>query len=428
MTASTPYYSDERVTLYHGNCLDVLRELPDSSVDSVVTDPPYGLAEHRRSTIETALRAWLNGDREHVPDGRGFMGREWDKFVPPPAVWDECFRVLKPGGHLLAFAGTRTVDLMGIAIRLAGLTTNTSPGIRDSIAWLYGSGFPKSLNVGRSIDTDLCALPVKHFWTIEALMRSQMSGHVCPFTSEGDEHRGVGTALKPAFEPIVVARKPMPSTVAANVLQYGTGTLNIDGCRVAALTSKEVARSGRSTNGGIYGDFASVDWKRSGEEHPGRWPTNVVLDQTQAAELDRQTGVSQSRIGKPRGAAAGDGWGMTATGAEYADQGGRSRFFPTFRYQPKAPVSERPKGEDGTAHPTVKPLDLMRWLVRLVTPPGGKVLDPFAGSGTAGEACLLEGFDCILMEREALYLPLIVQRISKPIRTGPDSGYPEAPS
>jgi hypothetical protein len=135
-----------------GDCLDVMRTMPADSVHAIVTDPPYGLAEHKRANVEKALLAWLTGDREHVPNGRGFMGREWDAFVPPPAVWDECFRVLKPGGYLLAFCGSRTIDLMMMSIRLAGLIEAAAPEIRDSIAWLYGSGFPKSLDVGKAID------------------------------------------------------------------------------------------------------------------------------------------------------------------------------------------------------------------------------------------------------------------------------------
>src|SRR5690606_37350662 len=170
---------------------------------------------------------------------------------------------------------------------------------------------------------------------------------------------------------------------------------------------------------------SSVDGRRTSMAGPmdrghydgskGRWPTNVVLDDTQAAELDKQSGMTASREGKPRAGANGDGWGMTATGAENSDTGGASRFFPTFRYEAKAPTKERPR-VDGVAHPTVKPLDLMRWLVRLVTPPGGTVLEPFAGSGTTAEACVIEDFRCIAIEREATYLPLIVDRLSKPIQ------------
>ena len=208
--------------------------------------------------------------------------------------------------------------------------------------------------------------------------------------------------------------------MAANVLTWGTGALNIDGCRVGLDGEKPPSGSGRSIlrtsmEGGVMrGTGAPIETNPA-----GRWPANVMLDPHAAAELDRQSGESSSRVGKPRGAAHGEGWGMTATGAEYADTGGASRFF----YVAKAPTSERPR-VGGIAHPTVKPLDLMRWLVRLVTPSGGTVLEPFAGSGTTAEACVLEGFQCVAIEREADYLPLIVSRLSKPVQLGLNFGDP----
>ena len=188
----------------------------------------------------------------------------------------------------------------------------------------------------------------------------------------------------------------------------------------APHVQREVTRAGEASADRRYTErggtnFAPLPGVRGGSP-AGRWPTNAILDESQAAALDQQTGVTTSRIGKPRGAASGDGWGMTATGREYEDQGGASRFFPTFRYEAKAGSDERPS-VDGIAHPTVKPLDLMAWLVRLVTPPGGTVLEPFAGSGTTAEACVIEGFSCIAIEREADYLPLIVSRLTKPIQT-----------
>lgn len=368
----TPHYQDEHVTIWNGDCLDVLRELPDASVDAVVTDPPYGLANTNPQHVADTLVRWVNGDRDYIPTGAGFMGKAWDAFVPPVAVWDECMRVLKPGGYLLSFAGTRTVDLMTLGLRLAGFD------IRDSIAWLYGSGFPKSKNL------------------------------------DGD-WRGWGTALKPSFEPIVVARKPFAGTVAANVLTHGTGALNIDACRTPAVEPLVRAAVRRDDNQ-VYGNGLGAG--SQAEPVGGRWPANVVLDDDQAAALDEQTGVSRSRVGKPRSAASGSGWGMTSTGAEYDDQGGASRFFPVFRYEAKASTLERPRAGD-IMHPTVKPLDLMRWLVRLVTPPGGVVLEPFAGSGTTAEACVIEGFRCIAIEREADYLPLIVQRLQRRDVTAP---------
>lgn len=205
--------------------------------------------------------------------------------------------------------------------------------------------------------------------------------------------------------------------MAANVLAHGTGALNIDGCRIEHASEADRAESvgknrhadfGSKPGGNtVYGDFTMVP-VRNYDGSKGRWPANVVLDESQAAALDEQSGVSRSRVGKPRGADSGDGWGMTATGAEYDDEGGASRFF----YVAKADASERVR-VNGVAHPTVKPLDLMRWLVRLVTPPGGVVFEPFAGSGTTVEACILEGFRCVAVEREADYLPLIQQRINR---------------
>lgn len=492
-----PYYADDSVTLYHGDCLDVLRELPDASVDAVVTDPPYGL---------------------------GFMGREWDDLPPGLPFAQECLRVLKPGGYILAFGGSRTWHRLASAAEDAGFE------IRDSIAWLYGSGFPKSLDVSKAIDrarddngeiakvqvflnqvrlsrglnlrdvnSHFCAaqtggglaskwmtnisspaVPTWEQWlnlkewlafddSMDALVRdlnerkgegsdewrsrpnAEYNGRPGMAQSWRDgegwtgaaakggaavrpaarQWQGWGTALKPAFEPIVVGRKPFPGTVAGNVLEHGTGALNIDGCRVEGAG----AEAGRVRHGGgtnsVYQDqeWSARTADRGNEMPAGRWPTNVVLDESQAAELDRQTGMSVSRSGGMSGTKSSGGLmnntGEARTDARggHDDSGGASRFFPTFRYEAKAPASERPR-DGATAHPTVKPLDLMRWLVRLVTPPAGTVLEPFAGSGTTAEACVIEGFKCIAIEREADYLPLIVNRLSKPIQIGLDFGEP----
>ena len=352
----------------HADCLAALRDMPDASVDAVVTDPPYGLSNTTPAQVADTITRWVSGGREYLPSARGFMGHEWDGFVPPVAVWDECLRVLKPGGHLLAFAGSRTHDLMGLAVRLAGFE------IRDSIAWLHAQGFPKA--------------------------KSQ---------------------LKPAHEPIILARKPPKGSIAANVLEHGTGALNIDACRIGSTVEtwpKTRARPNNTrdmhhnyTGGGSH----TVE---TGQAPAGRWPANVVLDESQAAELDRQSGTRKSS-----GVYEGDGSrneghrstsfaGGHRPNAMYADTGGASRFF----YVAKAPKSERPV-VDGTAHPTVKPLALMRWLVRMVTPPGGTVLDPFAGSGTTLEAAMLEGFNVTGIEREADYLPLIQARIERATAT-----------
>lgn len=323
-------------TLLHGDCIDVMRMLPDNSVDSIVTDPPYGL---------------------------GFMGKAWDA-LPPGEDWArECLRVLKPGGHLLAFGGTRTWHRLAVAVEDAGFE------IRDSLAWLYGSGFPK--------------------------------------------HRA---ALKPAFEPVVMARKPFKGSLTANEAAHGTGALSIDASRIA--TGEDTRRNAAGGDNGLNGAGTFQIRERRAADMPersGRWPANVILDEDMAAVIDEQSGFSKSppvgsvaRIkAKPVQVAFGAETARVAPNG-HGDSGGASRFF----YVAKAPKRERPV-VDGVAHPTVKPLALMRWLVRLVTPDGGTVLEPFAGSGATVEACLLEGFHCIAIEREAEYLPLIHARIDR---------------
>jgi site-specific DNA-methyltransferase (adenine-specific) len=319
-------------------------------------------------------------------------------------VW----RVLKPGGHLLAFGGTRTWHRLAVAIEDAGFD------VRDSMAWMYGSGFPKSLDVSKAIDK------VAGHWRGRAgeieSDNGAMSGANYERTEKGDpiteaakQWQGWGTALKPAFEPVVVARKPLIGTVAENVQQYGTGALNIDGCRIET-DEVRVQGSQRSTGATNMGGA-----REGGKVYDaGRWPANVILDESQAAELNRQSGVITSapaKIGKPSGTTFGGGEMRCEEAVlSYGDTGGASRFF----YTAKASSAERPN-VDGVAHPTVKPLELMQYLVRLVTPPGGTVLEPFAGSGTTAEACIVEGFKCIAIEMTDEYLPLIVQRISKPI-------------
>lgn len=451
----TPYYEDDLLTVYHGDCLDVLASMSDCSVDAVVTDPPYGLGfmgkawdssfvaadvPMRRSGALDAVNtgAARQGGRQRAgQDYQRRMARDSREFGAWCERWAaECLRVLKPGGHLLTFGGTRTWHRLACAIEDAGFE------VRDSIAWLYGSGFPKSLDVSKAIDKaaraerEVLGVAGRSGGGRIAMDAGNRSGYLAgdyyetaPATPEAERWQGWGTALKPAFEPIVVARKPLTGTVAQNVLQHGTGALNIDACRIHTAGSEGVAYTVKrlkpgatlQKTGGTWrpDDNTDLPWEAGreyeGQTKDGRWPTNVVLDDTQAAELDKQSGMTASREGKPRAGANGDGWGMTATGAEYSDTGGASRFFPTFRYEAKAPTKERPR-VDGVAHPTVKPLDLMRWLVRLVTPPGGTVLEPFAGSGTTAEACVIEGFRCIAIEREATYLPLIVARLSKPIQ------------
>jgi hypothetical protein len=469
-------------TILHGDCLQLMAAMPDNSVDAIVTDPPYGL---------------------------GFMGKAWDD-LPPGLPWaQECLRVLKPGGHLLAFGGTRTWHRLACAVEDAGFE------VRDSIAWLYGSGFPKSLDVSKAIDkarddkaevlavtsrlADLaaaaditradidahmqtsdmggwwlsrlphrCACPSVENWTRlrdlipgateldaevwrlngrkgspgEAWQNAEVlrtedrmneaSGVVnigqgdrtavtrqikAPATPDAERWQGWGTALKPAHEPIVVARKPLVGTVAANVLAWGTGAINVDACRIGREEGDrtEYGRGNHLPHANTTVSMGAFPEVTPYNPHTaGRWPANVVLDQDMADALDQQSGTSSSpsKPVKQGGTVCYDvgSGGMTrdGEGVGYGDKGGASRFF----YVAKAPKKERPN-VDGTAHPTVKPLTLMRWLVRLVTPPGGTVLEPFAGSGTTVEACVLEGFHCIAIEREADYLPLIEARLAK---------------
>jgi site-specific DNA-methyltransferase (adenine-specific) len=375
----------ETYTVHIGNNLDILPTLPDNSVDSIVTDPPYEL---------------------------GFMGKKWDSsgIAYSVELWRECLRVLKPGGHLLSFGGTRTWHRVAVGIEDAGFE------VRDSIAWMYGSGFPKSLNLK-------------------------------------DEWQGWGTALKPAFEPIVVARKPLIGTVAENVLTHGTGALNIDGSRIDTQGeswsgNKENAHSDYSAE--VFGKFSEQYAKPN---HPqGRWPANVILDEYSAEVLDEQSGLSNSIATKRGLQYSGSHGGLAGESKEYKagtdyirghnDSGGASRFF----YVAKASKRDRNEGleelpdtqtvgggggignylddvnsasgkfgsEKAPAknfHPTVKPTQLMRYLVKLVTPPGGTVLDPFTGSGSTGKAAILEGFTFIGCELTEDYIPIIEGRL-----------------
>ena len=380
------YYQDANTTILHGDCIEVMRGMPENSVDSIVTDPPYGL---------------------------GFMGKKWDS-LPPGEEWArECLRVLKPGGHILAFGGSRTWHRLAVAIEDAGFE------IRDGVMWLYGSGFPKSHDISKAIDKMAGAerevigprvrvdgkAPGKAagIWSETGELPTTVTA---PATPEAQRWDGWGTALKPAFEPIVLARKPFKGTVAANVLEHGTGAINIDECRIAgegALVRPAVQRDDNAVFGKGLG--AGVQ-----SEPSGRWPANVLLDEHMAGVLDEQSGTLKSGGGNkgPRKTSWFTSNSETVDDIRTPDSGGASRFF----YCAKAGKSERPV-VDGVAHATVKPLKLMRYLVRMVTPPGGTILDPFAGSGTTIEAALIEGYDVIGIERETEYLPLIQHRINR---------------
>jgi DNA modification methylase len=378
--------------IHRGDCLEVLRSMPDGSVDAIVTDPPYGLS---------------------------FMGKKWDYDVPSVEIWVECLRVLKPGGHLLAFAGTRTQHRMAVRIEDAGFE------IRDMIAWVYGSGFPKSLDVSKAIDK---AAGAKRSEVIGTKLgrpgmakdgSNQRSGFdaafggsscgvlptdiTAPATDAARQWAGWGTALKPALEPITVARKPLVGTVAANVLEHGTGALNVDGGRVG--TELLSAMTAGQAKIGTFERGVMVTPERA-----GRWPANLIHDGSDevvacfpanagASAPVKGTEVSRASVGRVTGERD------RVLGTFHADSGSAARFF----YCAKASKADR---DEGNNHPTVKPTDLMRYLCRLVTPPGGVVLDPFTGSGSTGKAAVLEGFRFIGIERDPQYIEIARARVA----------------
>ncbi len=417
-----PYYEDANTLVYQGDCRDVIAGMPDGTIDAVVTDPPYGLefmGEHWDAPWRESA--------ESAGTGRG-SGLAFQRWCESWLV--ECLRVLKPGGYLVAFGGTRTWH------RLTAAAEDTGFEIRDSIAWLTGQGFPKSVRL--TSDSRFCQCGTTKL----------DSGGICPACGKPVVD-GLGTALKPAFEPIVVARKPMVGSTGDNVLSHGTGAMNIDGCRIEAgkeYRDKCASVVGLSSNrtGAVFGEWTGV---RTDSGHDaGRWPTNVALSHMPlldahdgtvigdacangcvadcpVAQLDATNRV-RSQGHSPR-CRSGLGYGSTSLGTVSAEskfgRGGVSRYFPSFRYESKAPASERPTVA-GVQHRTVKPLALMRWLVRLCAPSGAVVLDPFAGSGTTAEACLREYKCCIAIEREVVYLPLIAHRLTRHIEMEFDFG------
>ncbi len=598
----TETFYDGQVVLHAGKCEVVLRDLPDNSVDAVVCDPPYALNfmgrdwDTFRSGYHAAGAVPQSGQRPvsdevgaHDEGYRNMRGRESD-FQAWCEIWArECLRILKPGGHLLAFGGTRTYHRLVCGIEDAGFE------IRDSLHWIYGSGFPKSLNVSKAIDKAGGVSPEAQAGVLRTareranLTREQVAERVgCTEASvrdweEGrarekgratesitpspqyrdalaallgytaDERRitgatvdrrgdntviglghsgvtydsdsatedaarwdGWGTALKPAHEPIVVARKPLTGTVIQNVLTHGTGAINVAGTRVGT-TKDTPASPRRAPQGPAYGDLGNDPGTGTGwDADTGRWPPNVLLthsadcvlqgtrkvlnpsgsvsgkepsaptddiygkfagrvpykargsggiwthgngvpvgpqygepDGTETVdawdcapdcpvrELDRQSGVTTSSGGsglkstQSRGGLLGGKLNQEGAGAHFGgvgDKGGASRFFPQFgwdeedfwpfKYQAKAPKKERPKLPDGTAWPTVKPIALMKWLVKLVTPPGGTCLDPFAGTGTTAQACIAEDFNCILIDNDKDALNLIRKRMTRDVQPG----------
>ena len=416
--------------IHHGDCREVLPTLHPESVDSIVSDPPYGLS---------------------------FMGKGWDHGVPGVEFWVEALRVAKPGAHLLAFGGTRTYHRLACAIEDAGWE------IRDCVMWVYGSGFPKSHDVSKAIDKAAGAEREKvpatgglhknrnlndDGWSKIGEVEPTMDS-ASPATDAARQWSGWGTALKPAWEPIIVARKPLCGTVAENVLKHGTGGINVDGCRVPTdgedlgdpsrfLKSDAKLHQGwqrpHKANGEKMAERAIDRFERTASL--GRWPANVIHDGS-----DEVVGLFPERDGAVSNGSRGGGMLGTSTFAIHdrpqkpgrGDTGSAARFF----YCAKASKADRDEGCEGLIvkdvhrygaglgegidpnaparnrnhHPTVKPTGLMRYLCRLVTPPGGVVLDPFTGSGSTGKAAILEGFRFIGIEREAEYVEIAKARI-----------------
>jgi len=450
----------------HGDCRDVMRSLPADSVDAIVSDPPYGLA---------------------------FMGKEWDHGVPGVEFWTEALRVAKPGAHLVAFGGTRTFHRLAVAIEDAGWE------VRDCLSWLYGSGFPKSLDVGKAIDkvngeTDRLhrftawmrgqgmttanlwqvllpfakneatakamaqhyvsagqqpAIPTSAIWSVvrplcgdvpewvdQLVERHEAEREVVgekpstalavapgqntdrpqvnlditrPATDAAKQWDGWGTALKPAFEPIVLARKPLVGTVAANVTQYGTGGINVDGCRIGTdviRTNSPALKPGKSTYVGGYKERPS-----DGSTHTGRWPANVCLDEDAAAMFPESRFFYTAKASRREREAGLDGMPRKTV------QSGMGGDLPL---DDNGKQRDRFKVTAANVHPTVKPIALMRWLCRLVTPPGGLVLDPFNGSGSTGCAAVLEGFRYLGAELDAEYVEIARKRIAHWAAQTPD--------
>jgi site-specific DNA-methyltransferase (adenine-specific) len=419
------------IDLRKGDCIEQMRQLPPNSVDSIVTDPPYEL---------------------------GFMGKSWDStgIAYSVKMWDEALRVLKPGGHLLAFSGSRTYHRMACAIEDAGFE------IRDQIMWVYGSGFPKSMDVSKAIDKQAGAKrevvgsvknPLKRGTVLVGERSDAAAGMfsgvntqidiTAPTTDKAKQWAGWGTALKPAHEPIVLARKPLIGTVATNVIIHGTGALNIDGSRVEFQSEADKASAtpqGKVTVN-VVGNMPDVDNDGRKElERPdnskGRWPANFIHDGSdEVVELfpDTKSGRLNTATITAENLTYGTRPKELATEFDYADSGSAARFF----YCAKASKKDRNEGLDGFVekrpddrsetgmgtftekgvakqsnhHPTVKPTELMRYLVRLVTPPDGTVLDPFMGSGSTGKAAVLERFSFIGIDQSADYLEIATARI-----------------
>jgi hypothetical protein len=409
-----------------GDCRDRLKELPDNSIDSIVTDPPYEL---------------------------GFMGKSWDAsgVAYDVTVWQECLRVLKPGGHLLSFGGSRTYHRMACAIEDAGFQ------IRDQIMWVYGSGFPKSLNISKAIDKAAGAerevVGYQKLGGNAAQSTKEKGGTyasntdsigvaainvpiTAPATAEAEVWDGWGTALKPAHEPIVMARKPLDGTVANNVLTHGVGGINIDGSRVGEGTGESKTVQYPDIRGNNYNNASgTVEYTVTSQ---GRFPANFIHDGSdEVLQLfpDSKGGAYPAKRGQAVNTDFASGQETEGGFRAMGDSGSAARFFYCAKaskkdrnegldHLPEVMITGRDVGQDAMAvphktrsnlsanyHPTVKPTDLMRYLCRLITPPNGTVLDPFTGSGSTGKAAVLEGFSFIGIEQSAEYIEIAKARI-----------------
>ena len=344
---------NKQFNLFCGDSYEVLKTLEDNSIDSIITDPPYGLT--KQPDVKKVLTKWLNEEEYHTPE-KGFNGCKWDSFVPSPILWKEVIRVLKPGGHILSFSGSRTQYLMSISMTLAGFE------IRDQIVWCYSSGFPKSHNVANTIDKmngaenrggQICAVATHHRTTGEKLKPGSFLDKYKPRTEHSVGYEGMGTAIKPAIEPIVLARKPIEkkSTVVKNILKYGTGGFNIDDCRVEG----------------------------------NRFPSNFIVEEDEYNESI--LGDNMKYFYHPKANKKDKNEGLE----EFEDK------QKLFNGKSSSPSSEM-KGVEKkfttlpskNNHPTVKPTDLMCYLIRLITPKNGVILDPFNGSGSTGKAAMRE--------------------------------------
>jgi len=426
-----PYYKSGGVTIYHGDCREILPTL--DQVDAVVTDPPYGLTANKKGgTGKASLNLNSPAGRSRISTGGGFMGQLWDSSVPDVEYWEIIKDAMKPGAHLLAFGGTRTFHRLTCAIEDAGFE------IRDCLMYVYGTGFPKSLNVSKAIDKaagaerKIIGLSTiggggastggnYKFGSADRAVGTDGLPVTSSATDAAKQWEGWGTALKPAWEPIILARKPLSEkTVAANVLKHGTGALNIDGCRIEStddqLAEKYASvRNAPPRENAVYGKDKRARSEGPLEPHPqGRWPANLLHDGSDEVITRFPDAGGGDKRGECHGKSASgffnvgaEGRGSEPHGQVYDDKGSAARFF----YCAKVSSCERGKSD----HPTMKPVALMSYLCRLITPPGGIILDAFMGSGSTLAAAQAEHFRAIGIELEERYVEIATKRLSQQV-------------